>query len=78
MQIRHGVHQKIKLLQVLPLVGFVAISWYDRKQRFVALSSAEAKYMVASQATCEAIWMRKIIMGIVSQEIDLIVIYFDN
>jgi len=33
----------------------VAVSWYNRKQRLVAFSSAEAKYMVASQATCEAI-----------------------
>ena len=30
-------------------------SWYSRKQIFVALSSAEAEYMPASRATCEAI-----------------------
>eukprot|EP00253_Pinus_taeda_P017758 PITA_17758 len=36
-------------------VGSAAISWYNRKQRFVTLRSAEAKYMVASTATCEAI-----------------------
>ena len=33
----------------------VAVSWYNRKQILVALSSAEAEYMAASQATCEAI-----------------------
>ena len=38
------------------------ISWYSRKQRSVALSSAEAKYLTANQATCEAIWMRKILL----------------
>eukprot|EP00253_Pinus_taeda_P010813 PITA_10813 len=33
----------------------VAVSWYNRKLRSVARSSAEAEYMAASQATCEAI-----------------------
>ena len=32
-----------------------SVSWYNRKQRSMALSSAEAKYMAASQAACEAI-----------------------
>ena len=32
-----------------------AVSWYNRKQRSVALSLAEVKYMAASQAACEAI-----------------------
>eukprot|EP00253_Pinus_taeda_P002376 PITA_02376 len=36
-------------------LGSAAISWYSRKQRSVALSSAEAEYMAASQAACEAI-----------------------
>lgn len=34
--------------------------------------------MVASQVACEAIWMRKIIVGIFSQEMDLTVNYCDN
>eukprot|EP00253_Pinus_taeda_P026541 PITA_26541 len=36
-------------------IGSVAISWYSTKWRSVALSSAEAEYMVASQVACEAI-----------------------
>ena len=43
-------------------IGLTTVSWYSRKQRFVALSSAEAKYMETIQATCEAIWMRKILV----------------
>ena len=34
--------------------------------------------MVASQETCDAIWMRKMLMGLFSKDIDLIVIYCDN
>ena len=33
----------------------IVVSCYSRKQRSVALSSAEAEYMAVSQATCEAI-----------------------
>ena len=34
--------------------------------------------MVASQVACEAIWMRKILVGLFGQQMDLTVIYFDN
>eukprot|EP00253_Pinus_taeda_P024976 PITA_24976 len=40
-------------------LGSTVVSWYSRKQRLVALSSAKAEYMAASQATCEAISTRK-------------------
>eukprot|EP00253_Pinus_taeda_P029277 PITA_29277 len=36
-------------------LGSATVSWYNRKQRSVALSSAEAEYMATSQETCEAI-----------------------
>ena len=48
------------------------------KQRSVTLNLAEAEYMDASQATCEAIWMRKIPVGLFWKKMDPIVIYCDN
>jgi len=60
------------------IIGSIAVSWYNRKQRSVALSSAEAEYMAASQAACEAIWMRKILVGLFSQQMDPNMIYYDN
>eukprot|EP00253_Pinus_taeda_P024761 PITA_24761 len=45
-------------------IGTVAVSSYNRKQRSVALSVVEVEYMDASQETCEAIWMRKILVGL--------------
>jgi len=48
------------------------------KQISIALSSAEAEYMAASQVTCEAIWMRKILVGLFGQQMDPTVIYCDN
>ena len=59
-------------------VGSTIISWYNRKKRSIALSSTEAKYMAASQETCEAIWMRKILVGLFGQNTDPTVIYCDN
>eukprot|EP00253_Pinus_taeda_P035327 PITA_35327 len=45
-------------------LGSVAVSWYSRKQRSVALNAAEVEYMFASQVACEAIWMQKILVGL--------------
>eukprot|EP00253_Pinus_taeda_P027191 PITA_27191 len=50
-------------------IGSTTVSWYNRKQRSVALSSAEVEYMATSFAACEAIWMRKILVG--SKHIDI-------
>ena len=44
----------------------------------MALSSGEAEYMVASQATFEAIWMRKILISLFGSHLDPIVIHCDN
>jgi hypothetical protein len=54
------------------------VSWYKRKQISVALNSSEVEYMEASQDACEAIWMRKILVGLFSSHLDLIMIHCDN
>jgi hypothetical protein len=56
----------------------IVVSWYNRKQRSVSLSLAEAEYMATSQAAYEAIWMRKILVGLFSSHLDPTVIYCDN
>ena len=59
-------------------IGSTAVSLYNRKQRSVALSSAEAEYMAASLAACEAIWMRKILVRLFGSHLEPTVIYCDN
>eukprot|EP00253_Pinus_taeda_P002300 PITA_02300 len=54
------------------------VSWYSRKHRSVALSSAEVEYMAAIQVACEAIWMWTILVGLFDQRKDPIVIYCAN
>eukprot|EP00253_Pinus_taeda_P022544 PITA_22544 len=59
-------------------IGSITVSWYNRKQRSMALSSTEAEYMATSLAACEAIWMRKILVGLFGSHLDPTVIYCDN
>jgi hypothetical protein len=44
----------------------------------VALSSTEAEYMAASLAACEALWLRKLLLGLFRQELEATVIHCDN
>jgi hypothetical protein len=38
-------------------LGSAMISWQSRKQSSIALSTAEAEYIAACSASCEAIWL---------------------
>jgi hypothetical protein len=44
----------------------------------VALGSVEAEYMVASLAACEALWLRKLLLGLFRHELEATVIHCDN
>jgi hypothetical protein len=59
-------------------LGSAVVSWFSQKQKLVALSSAEAEYMAASQASCEALWLRKMLVGLSSVQLRPTVIYCDN
>ena len=54
------------------------MSWFSRKQKFVALSSIEAEYMAVNQASCEALWLRKLLVDLFDKELRPMVIYCDN
>ncbi|KAH9112109.1 hypothetical protein AeMF1_013507 [Aphanomyces euteiches] len=55
------------------------VSWKSRKQRTVALSSTEAEYMGLSEASQEAVWMKRLLLDL--GEVDIrtpIVVWEDN
>ena len=54
------------------------ISWFSRKQFYVALTTTEAEYVVACSASCEAVWLRKLLSDLFDLQLDAACIYCDN
>src|SRR5882762_789552 len=59
-------------------MGSGVISWFSRKQSCVALHTAEAEYAVAYSASCEALWLRKLLSDIFDLQLDATCIHCDN
>ena len=59
-------------------LGSNVISWSSRKQKTVALSSAEAEYISATDCACEAIWLRRILKDLQMEQKEPTKIYCDN
>eukprot|EP00253_Pinus_taeda_P027259 PITA_27259 len=55
-----------------------SISWMSRKQKSVALSTVEVEYIVASMASCEVVWLRKLFSELFGHMLDTTVILCDN
>jgi hypothetical protein len=54
------------------------ISWHSRNQSSIALSTTEAEYIVACPASCESIWLRKLLTGLFDLEMEPTMILCDN
>ncbi|XP_074362843.1 secreted RxLR effector protein 161-like [Apium graveolens] len=54
------------------------ITWNSQKQRCVALSSCEAEFMAATAASCQAIWLRKLLSQITGFKIPPVKLCIDN
>ena len=54
------------------------ISWFSRKHSSVALSIAEAEHITSCSASCESIWLRKMMSGLFDMDLDTTVILCDN
>ena len=59
-------------------IGSGLISWFRRKQSYVALSTAEAQYVTACLASCEAIWMQNLLSNLFDLHMDATCIHCDN
>ena len=54
------------------------MSWFSKKQSCVALSTIEVEYVAACSASCEAMWLRKILSYLFDLQLDATSIYCDN
>ena len=59
-------------------LGSGAVSWSSKKQPTVALSSTEAEYRGAAIATCEEIWLKRLLKDFNEPVDEPIRIYCDN
>jgi hypothetical protein len=59
-------------------MGSTMILWQSRKQSSIALSTAEAEYIAACSASCEAIWLRKLLTDLFDLEMKATMILYDN
>jgi hypothetical protein len=59
-------------------LGSAMISWQSRKQSNIALGTMEVEYIAACSASCEAIWLRKLLTGLFDLEMEATTILCDN
>eukprot|EP00253_Pinus_taeda_P030206 PITA_30206 len=55
-----------------------AISWASKKQPVVSLSTAEAEYVAATTAACQAVWLRRVLRDLCHEQENGTTIYCDN
>eukprot|EP00253_Pinus_taeda_P014376 PITA_14376 len=59
-------------------IGSGITSWCSRKQKSIALISSEAEYMAASTTSCEAIWLRKLLVDLFRRNMEATRIMCNN
>ena len=59
-------------------LGFDMISWFNRKQSCVALSTTKVEYVSSCLASCEAACLRKILNVLIDLQLDVMCIFYDN
>ena len=55
-------------------IGSGVITWSNKKQNTVSLSLAEAEYQTMCAATCEVVWLRKLLRDVGEEQTEAMVI----
>ena len=63
---------------VLVFLGAAPITWQSLKQKIVALPMCEAKYVAAATATCQAVWLRRLLGELTGEEAHPPALMVDN
>ena len=59
-------------------LGSEAVSWSNKKQPKIALSSIKVEYRGASMATCEISWMHKLLQSLGCKVVKPVTLYCNN
>ena len=59
-------------------LGSKVIKWSYKKLATIALSSAEAEYIVATSAACKAVWLRRILIDLQHKQDEPTIMFCDN
>nr|XP_034601269.1 secreted RxLR effector protein 161-like [Setaria viridis] len=54
------------------------VSWQSQKQKVVALSTCEAEYIAAATTCCQGIWLGRLLLELISEELRTSVLLVDN
>jgi hypothetical protein len=63
---------------VVFFLGDGAASWSSQKQKVVALSSCEAEYIAGTAATCQAVWLARLLGELLGVDTETPKIMMDN
>ncbi|XP_066365584.1 secreted RxLR effector protein 161-like [Miscanthus floridulus] len=63
---------------VLVFLGSAPILWLSLKQKVVALSTCEAEYVAAATATCQVVWLRRLLGELIGVEAQPPALMVDN
>nr|KAJ0208302.1 hypothetical protein LSAT_V11C500255750 [Lactuca sativa] len=54
------------------------VTWSSQKQRCVALSSCEVEFMAATSATCQGIWLRRLLTETIGEKVEPATLFVHN
>jgi hypothetical protein len=60
------------------LLGSSLVTWASQKQRVVALSSCEAEYIASANATCQGIWLSRLLGELLNIQAPTVKLLVDN
>ena len=63
---------------VIYFIGDGPVSWQSCKQKVVALSSCEAEYIAAATATCQGVWLARLLADLLNVEARAPTLRVDN
>jgi hypothetical protein len=63
---------------VLFFLGDNVVSWQSQKHRVVALSSCEAEYIATATASCQGVWLGRLLAEIRGEDVDTVTLKIDN